>query len=212
MKKLFLLVMAVLLSVSVQAKTLRDLWLSMPDSLLPTLNKNLRLEFLDLVDMQVKPEVKNLLGEECLMDSVTSDFLEVTTSSSAQIQMGLLHQTSGDSVLCVVRTYSAPEKESEVKFYNQQWQELPSKNFFSSEVWQLGKFIKEKPDTLSEGKYRELISSIEPFMLLAKLSMNDNSMIFKVSLPLVSVEDKTNIEALLVQRKFKWDGRKFNEI
>jgi len=212
MKKLFLLVMAVLLSVSVQSKTLRDLWLSMPDSLLPTLNKNLRLEFMDLVDMQVKPEVKNLLGEECLMDSVTSDFLEVTTSSSAQIQMGLLPQASGDSVLCVVKTYSAPEKESVVKFYNQQWQELPCKNFFSSEVWQLGKFLKEKHDTLSEGKYRELISSIEPFMVLAKLSMNDNSMIFKVSLPLVSVEDKTNIEALLVQRKFKWDGKKFNEI
>ena len=69
MKKIFVFLWVVLLVTSVQAKSLKDLWVSMPDSLLPTLDRNLRLELVELEEMGVKPNVKNLLGEECDMDS-----------------------------------------------------------------------------------------------------------------------------------------------
>lgn len=86
MKKLFVFLWVVLLVTSVQAKSLKDLWVSMPDSLLPTLDRNLRLELVELEEMGVKPNVKNLLGEECDMDTLTNDYLECTTSKAARLQ------------------------------------------------------------------------------------------------------------------------------
>lgn len=211
MKKVFLLLLAVVLSVSADAKSLRELWVSMPDSLLPTLNQNLRLELIDLVDMKVKPEVRNLLGEDCQLDTLTSDFLEFSASSHSKVQMRLLPQVSGDSTLCVIQKFSAPASESVVRFFDGQWNELSDKNYLPSDITQLSKYLKAKPDTLSESDYRGLVSLIEPFMVSAEFAGLTDSLVFSVSLPLVSNEEKTKINAILLQRKFKWEGNKFNE-
>ena len=52
----------------------------MPDSLLPYLNKNQRLELLELRDMKVKAEVKNLLNGNTVMDTLTTNYLSLTLS------------------------------------------------------------------------------------------------------------------------------------
>ena len=114
MKKLFVFLWVVLLVTSVQAKSLKDLWVSMPDSLLPTLDRNLRLELVELEEMGVKPNVKNLLGEECDMDTLTNDYLEFTTSKAARLQMIYLPSSAGDSILCVIKTFRAHPRK--VKF------------------------------------------------------------------------------------------------
>lgn len=212
MKKLFLLMIVFALTASVDAKSLRELWLSMPDSLLPTLDNNLRLELVDLVDMKVKPEVKNLLGEECLIDTLTSDFLEVTTSSSAKVQMCLLPMGTGDSILCVIKNFSAPAMESEVRFYDSQWKETGSKAYLPSDISQLSRYLNAKPDTLGEDEYQERLSLLEPIVVSAKFSYPSKSLVFSVSLPLVSNDDKGKLNAILSQRKFKWNGKRFNEI
>ena len=211
MKKLFVLVVGVLVSLSVDAQTLRDLWLSMPDSLMPTLDKNLRLELVDLVDMKVKPEVKNLLGEECAMDTLVSDFLEVSSSPSSKIQMKLLPRESGDSLLCIVRTLSAPAEESELKIYDRQWNELAGMDYLPSDLFQLSKYLRAKPDTLGDEQYHQLISLIEPVMVSAKFDKQSDLLIFNISLPLVSNKEKEKLNAILLQRKFKWNGKRFNE-
>ncbi len=212
MKKLFLLVIALVLTVSVDAKSLRELWLAMPDSLLPTLDKNLRLELLDLVDMKVKPEVKNLLEEECRMDTLTSDFLEVTTSPLEKVQMCLLPMETGDSILCVVKKILGPAMESEVRFYDSQWNESEGNGYLPSDISQLSKYLKEKPDTLDEDKYRELVSLIEPVMVSVTFSNLSDTLVFSVSIPLASNDEKEKLNSILLQRKFKWGTGRFNEI
>lgn len=67
-------------------------------------NHNLRLEFTEPQEMGVKAEVKNLLGETSVMDTLTADFAQLRTSKSATLQMKKLPSANGDSLLCVVKT------------------------------------------------------------------------------------------------------------
>lgn len=212
MKKLLVFVAALCASASINAKSLRELWVSMPDSLAPALNHNMRIEFADLQDMGVKPEVKNLLGENAEMDTLTTDFMQLASSPASTLQIKLLPYEGNDSILCMVRTFAAPEKESEVSFYNQHWERMPNQLFFDKNVETLEGYLLAKPDTMSEEKYQGLISAIEPRMFYANLSQKDNSIVFQLSLPLVSKEEKTQLNALLMQRKLKWNGKTFNEI
>lgn len=106
MKKIKYILCACLMmaSLGMEAKSMKDLLVSMPDSVVPYLNHNLRLEFAELQEMGVKAEVKNLLGETSVMDTLTADFAQLRTSKSATLQMKKLPSANGDSLLCVVKT------------------------------------------------------------------------------------------------------------
>lgn len=211
-KNVLLLLMLLTFATNMSAKSLNELWVSMPDSLMPMVNKSQRIEFLDLKNLGVKAEVDNLLGESCQLDSVTSDYLKLTTSPSSLYEMRLLPQTSGDSLLCIVRTFSAPEKESELKFYDQEWKELEGTSLLPSNLSDVSLYMQAKPDTKSLERYHELQAMIEPQMFHLTWSEDGNELVSQLSLPLLGKEEKAQMLALLMQRKFKWDGEKFKEI
>lgn len=212
MKKLFAFLWVVLLVASVQAKSLKDLWVSMPDSLLPTLDRNLRLELVELEEMGVKSNVKNLLGEDCEMDTLTNDYLECTTSKVARLQMIYLPSSAADSILCVIKTFNAPSKESEIRFYDQGWHSLPVTSYLTKDQYSLGCYIKPKSDTMRVEEYEELKSKLEPVMFVTEFLPTAQAFRVQVSLPLLSNEDKLKVQSILVQRKFKWVLGRFNEI
>lgn len=211
-KNVLLLLMLLTFATNMSAKSLNELWVSMPDSLMPMVNKSQRIEFLDLKNLGVKAEVDNLLGESCQLDSVTSDYLKLTTSPSSLYEMRLLPQTSGDSLLCNVRTFSAPEKESELKFYDQEWKELEGTSLLPSNLSDVSLYMQAKPGTMSLERYHELQAMIEPQMFHLTWSEDGNELVSQLSLPLLGKEEKAQMLALLMQRKFKWDGEKFKEI
>ena len=202
-----------LASQAVNAKSLRELWISMPDSLAFTLNQSMRTELVELQEMGVKSEVTNVLGSNAVLDTLTRDFAQVRLSKAATLQLKLLPYDAGkDSLLCMVKTYAAPEKESEVLFFNQKWESLKPSDFFGSQSFDdiLNSLI-EKPDTMSEEKFEEIKAMLEPKMMSALLFQHENMIVFRLSLPLLSAEEKKQVNAVKVQRKFKWIGNKFNE-
>lgn len=213
-KMIYLLGMACVLLVGQagQAKSMKDMWLSMPDSLAPTLTQNMRLEMVELQDMKVKAEVANALGDSCVMDTLTHNFLQVQLSKVCLLQAKLLPTMGGDSILCVVKTFSGPEKESEVAFYNQDWQQKDAAHLFDGHDFAtLYDRLVQKPDTMSEERFAQLKSMIEPRMLNAILFEHDNSMVVRLALPLLSADDKKQVNAIKKQTKLNWSGRVFNE-
>lgn len=213
MKQLVVSVLALLLSCTLQAKSLRDMWTTMPDSILPTMNHNIRTEFVELLDMNVKAEVRNLLGTDCVLDTITSDYLHLSMSKVSSLAMKMLPLENGDTIICMVKTYAGPEKESELHFYDADWQVLDSRKFFlKGTLDDICQKMVVKLDTMSEQHFQELASLLEPKMWSAVLSMDDDSLTFSLSLPLVSLEEKRQVEAILVQRKFKWTQGMFKEI
>ena len=213
MKKLIVLALAFLLICPAQAKSLREMWVSMPDSILPTLNRNLRTEFYELADMNVQPEVRNLLGEDCVMDTITSHYLHLTLSEVSTFEMMALPLAAkADTVYCFVKTFAAPEKDSEIKFVDLNWKELDCHAFFAGTFLEgMEQRLVHKPDTMSEQRYHELVSLLEPKMWFAELSANDETITFTHSLPLLSQDEKNELKTVLLQRKFKWNGKTFNE-
>ena len=214
MKKMKYIMMACLLTASldVGAKSMKDLLVSMPDEVMPCLNKNMRLEFAELQEMGVKAEVKNLLEEVSVMDTLTQDFVQIRMTKASTLQMKKLPVENGDSVLCVVKTFAGPEKESELYFYNQDWKKMDAAPLLDGKRMEdLAESLIQKPDTMSETRFAELKAMIEPRMVSALLLQNENSLVVRLSLPLLSAEDKKAVSAIKLQRSFKWDGKIFKE-
>lgn len=202
----FLWAVAAILPLSVSARSIRQMWLAMPDSVLPYFNANLRQECVDFVDMKVKADVKNLLNGNSRMDTLSTDYLHLTLNESATLEMKMLPSPSGDSLLCLVKTLAAPEKESEIRFYDSAWHPLPLAGKLP--VVKTEDFL-SRPDTMSTSRFADLKTMVEPFMVGASLSPGDDSVALTLALPLVSSDEKTALRAITVQRKFKWNGESF---
>ena len=209
MKKIKYILCACLMmaSLGMEAKSMKDLLVSMP-----CLNKNMRLEFAELQEMGVKAEVKNLLEEVSVMDTLTQDFVQIRMTKASTLQMKKLPVENGDSVLCVVKTFAGPEKESELYFYNQDWKKMDASRLLDGKRMEdLAESLIQKPDTMSETRFAELKAMIEPRMVSALLLQNENSLVVRLSLPLLSADDKKAVNAIKVQRSFNWNGKTFKE-
>ena len=116
---------------SAQEQTLRDVFRQMPDSLLPTLTQNNRLDFLDFLDAGMKAEVKNRLGGTSVMTVLTSDSLSLQVSASLRVDMLLLPLAepldSVNQIVVVGETYLADSVygETTVRYFTIDWKPLP---------------------------------------------------------------------------------------
>ena len=104
---------------------MRDVFLQMPDSLLPYLTENNRLDFLDFMDSNMKAEVRNELGGKSEMLALSNDMIVLQVSRSLKVEMRLLPVTeavdSCQQVVCVVSTYGVDAPESKVEVFSARW-------------------------------------------------------------------------------------------
>ena len=114
-----------LCSVSMQAQDLKSLYIALPDSLSPLLTKVNREDFGDFLASNMKAEVKNRFGQTSEMLKLTDDYLLVRISKSSKEEMKLLPLNDSVKVVCVVRTYEGPVADSDIRFYDTAWKELP---------------------------------------------------------------------------------------
>ena len=123
MKKLFmaLLVAATFSQASAQSIQIRDAFRAMPDSLMPYLSKNNRLDFIDFLDSGMKAEVHNQLGGTSQMLSLGDDSLSIQMNPSLRVDMIAI-----DSVVAVVETFLVDSiyGESRVHYYSATWQPI----------------------------------------------------------------------------------------
>ena len=108
------------------------LFKAMPDSLLPYLTTNNRLDMLDFMEVKMKAEVTKLLEGKSEMTALTSDSLSIRMSDVLRIDMKVVSVPepvdSSTQVIRVVRTYQLNDKQSErvVDVYSTSWRRLSS--------------------------------------------------------------------------------------
>lgn len=211
-----------LLPLTIGAQTVRDLWLSMPPSFAPYLNTSLRTQCLDFYDMHTDAQTDNALKGKSRIDTLTSTFLAATLSKAHTLQMKLLPASgsasglgsslgsvsssslsSCDSVLCVVRSWDGPKRDSEVQLFDRQWKPLQAPFTFSADSFVC------RPDTMSEERFSRLVALLDPIMFSVSLSPAENVLLVKLSPVVPNPDDEKAIEQILVQRKLKWDGKTF---
>lgn len=111
--------------------------------------------------------------------------------------------SSCDSVLCVVRSWDGPKRDSEVQLFDRQWKPLQAPLTFSADSFVC------RPDTMSEERFSRLVALLDPIMFSVSLSPVENVLLVKLSPVVPNPEDEKAIEQILVQRKLKWDGKTF---
>lgn len=113
---------------ALQAQTIRDLFKAMPDSLMPYLTTNNRLDLMDFVDAGMKSKITNLLDGTTEMTRLTDDSLTLQMSPALQIDLWK-EQADSSVVVYLRRTYQVGEhqKETIVDQYDAQWHLISSR-------------------------------------------------------------------------------------
>ena len=128
MKKISLisLFICVVLTMSGQQQKMSHFFKQMPDSLMPYLTTNNRLDMIGFREAGMKAEVTNLLEGQSEMTYLNEDSLCIRMSDALQVEMKLM---SCDSlVVCVRKTYIHEKSQAEkiVSYYSLDWQLIKS--------------------------------------------------------------------------------------
>jgi hypothetical protein len=101
---------------------MRDIIKSLPDSIIPLLSENNRLDMIDFMDSGMKAEVTNVLNGKCSMLTLSDQYTKIQLTESSVVELILLETQmpvdSVNQVLCVVKTFGTDIRESTVDFYS----------------------------------------------------------------------------------------------
>ena len=201
-----IILLTVFMTASAQRK-MADFIIAMPDSVVPYLNKVKRTEMVDFYGMGVKAETFNLLAEGTVLDSLTASYASISLNESSRMQLSLLPAEKGDTLLCVVRTWLGEAPESAVEFYDMGWRKLDGRKYLDETV---PASLVARPDTMDVECYDNLLKLIDPMMVQAVLIPEHQTLCFSLSTPMVSKKEREELNAILLQRKVKWNGLRFN--
>ena len=206
MKKNVLLIALVniLMTTGINAQSLRQMWLAMPDSLTPYLNQNQRSMLLDYYEMGGDKEIKNDFEGISRIDTLARDFISVQLSKAVSLQIAMLPNEKGDSLACVVKTFQSPARESEVSVYSHNWEFLRQVSIDSDSLF-------SRPDTMSTARFAELKELVKPRMTYATYSPVDSMLTFCISTPFTFSDEEEELKSILLQRNLKWDDERFKE-
>ena len=119
-----------------RAADLRTLFIDMPDSIMPTLTRSERMDFLDYMDSGMKARARNKVGGESAMTRLEDKMLTVQTSGSGRLDMVLFDMGKGKSLICVIRTVTARYDDSRLMFYTDDWKPVPADELIELPVFE----------------------------------------------------------------------------
>jgi len=118
MKKILIIICFLTCWLGVSAQSLREVWIEMPDSILPYLSKSQRTELADYVEMKAEPAVLSTFGDSVRIERMTNNYLLLKANEATRLEIKLLD----NNTLALVQTWMAPAAESKLSLFNLQWQ------------------------------------------------------------------------------------------
>lgn len=195
MKRICLLICMGIASLGLSAQSVMDMWVSMPDSIVPYLNSSLRAE---MVKRKAAGQlVENLAGDTTGVMLLTDNYIKVQASKSYIIELKLLDAQT----MAMVQTWLGSEPESQLWLYDMSWKQKAC-TFVPV-------CIRERADTMSVEKYSYLLALLEPKLIWLQLSDKDDSLTAQYSLAMLSSIEKQELSGIIMQRKYNWDGNTF---
>ncbi|MBR6647985.1 MAG: DUF3256 family protein [Bacteroidaceae bacterium] len=180
---------------------MKDLFLKMPVELLPLLKENDRLDLIDLYEAKMNIPVTNRLDGKSSIKMLTDNYMYLTLSASSSMQIKMLTDVSGDTLLCVVNTVSAEAADSRIRLYKNDWQPVEN-GFFDTPA--IADFFIQSDST------KEALELADIYLVELNLSPEDNTLVAEYTLPrYMNKEDAARILPLLHKIVYIWDGRGF---
>lgn len=197
MKKTLIIICFLTCWLCVSAQSLREVWIEMPDSILPYLSKSQRTELADYVEMKAEPVVLDVFGDSVRIERMTNNYLLVKASEVTLLEIKLLD----NNTLALVQTWKAPAAESKLSLFNLQWQPKEAVVEYNENI--------VKPDTMTDEEFNDLKSLMYPRLKEYRLSPENNSLSVSWNYPLLSKEELKRMVDLLKPQVLNWTGRDF---
>lgn len=192
-RRILLLTTVLLVTFSAQAQSMRSLWLSMPDSLIPYLNREMRAQMVNAEgDTITSPSG---LANKSLIVTLAADYLKAGLTEASTIEMKRFATMKGDSVVAVVNTFYAPESESRLDIYDTSWKLMKSNIRLDAGI--------VHPDSMMVEDFKVIKNKLEPRLCTYRLSPKDDTLTVAYSLPMLNELDKQQVKAILQERKYK---------
>lgn len=177
---LFLSVVGCQLSVVKAQTRIRDIYAEAPDSIFPLLTKNNRLDQIDFRENNMKADVKNKFEDHSELLVLNDKYLKLQLSKHCLVEMRLLN----DSTFCMVQTYNAPASDSQIRFFDTSWNELPQ----TVERPSVDEFLSEDVDI----DVRLALQALP--LIKASLSENNETVTFELQTSELTKEQKKKLE------------------
>lgn len=192
-----------------QTTTVKEVFKAMPDSLVPYLSANSRLDFIDFLESNMEARVTNELNGKSIMTTLNDSFLSLQLNEASHLQMRLLPVTDPvdgmQQIVCLVQTFGVTARESVVSFYSCSWRPLNEPMLVKPSIDEL----LQCPADMNSDRFSELKAMLQPYLIEAQLSPSDNSIVWQLSPPVITSDDKEDILRVLFEKTVNWMGNSF---
>lgn len=197
MKKILIIICFLTCWLGVSAQSLREVWIEMPDSILPYLSKSQRTELADYVEMKAEPAVLSTFGDSVRIERMTNNYLLLKANEATRLEIKLLD----NNTLALVQTWMAPAAESKLSLFNLQWQPKEAVVDYKVNI--------VKPDSMTDEDFADLKTLMSPRLKEYRLSADNNSLSVSWNYPLLSKKDVKCVTELLKPQVLNWTGKDF---
>lgn len=205
--KLFFLAVALFSCLTVQAKDLKTMFVSTPDTMVMYLNSSQREMLLStaVAEKDTCSIILNLLDKHSWLEKCDSNLIVLHACDVRVMEYRMLMSAEGDSLLCLIDTYMGPEKESKVVLYDMDWKE-------KGRV-ELKDYVRpQELDSVEDETIGSYLPVLEMPLVSASFDEKDElAMVISQSMPLFNNEEKNKQNASKMQTKVKWNGKMFKE-
>ena len=209
MKRIVLLLLAVVGILPAVAQDMKTVFVAMPDSIAPLLTKVNKEDCIDFLDSKMKAEVRNRLGNVAEMKALTEDYVLMQMTPHSTLEMRLFPVNDSTKVVCMVKTVCASACDSEIHFFDASW----NGKLNASEYLQLPEakdfFLSDDSVALED----ELIRKRADMTLMkASLSPDEATLTFEYTTPeYLNKEDREKLQPSLRKEPvvYRWKSGRF---
>ncbi len=169
--------------------TMSQVFKTMPESIVPYLSENNRLDLIDFVSSNMKAEVNNRLDGKTELTKLTDSEASLKLNQSVKMELLLLDVDelvdSAKQIICMIRTYKNGDCGSHISFYSAEWKKLKTSDYI------------EIPESVFVADFESF--SENPVLILT----------FNHPFDKPTIEDQNKVDKTLM--KFNWNKRTFKQ-
>ena len=184
--------------------TIDSLFAEMPDSVLPYLSRNNRLDLIDFSKASMKAVVTNSFDEDCEMEQVAENYLGICVDGCSIVEMKLkkadrLLPDSSEYMLYMLKTVGCETKHSVLYRYTSRWNSLGEEQIQISNPQEL--MERKMPVTDEE---QDILTNISRTMtIVGHLDGETDWMTVEPCLSGCTTDEKRLIEEKIALKTFK---------
>lgn len=188
---------------SERAVAAKHLFIEAPDDVFPMIDENTRLDMIDYYESEHNRPSLSVFDDSCIVTCSDSMCIEIKASDVLHYQLSIPVY----DIIVLISTHSIPMPDSEIAFYDFEWQALSTEKYFTEP--RLSDWLTD------EGvKCREDVENIVPF-IIASYNFDVDSGVMTITNRLREYYDNNTWQKvskwIRPQLTYKWIGKKFKK-